>query len=84
MEWNSDLFSLALKGLEGNFESLLLFLFNETEFGVVFSSAEGFETEFRELLFHGTAGIPSEITICSVFRGIIILSEIHNPNYVTL
>ena len=66
MEWNSELFSLALKGLEGNSESLLLFLFNETEFGVVFSSAEGFETEFRELLFHGTAGIPSEITICSV------------------
>jgi hypothetical protein len=31
---------------------------------------------------HGTAGIPSEITICSVysvFRGIIFLSEIPNP-----
>jgi hypothetical protein len=33
-------------------------------------------------LFRGTAGIPSELTICSVssvFRGIIILSEIANP-----
>ncbi len=32
--------------------------------------------------FRGTAGIPSELTICSVysvFRGIIFLSEISNP-----
>ncbi len=39
-------------------------------------------TEFRDFLFRGTTGIPSEITICSVysvFRGIIILSEIPNP-----
>ncbi len=50
------------------------FLFNGTEFQVLFSSAEGFGTEFRDFLFRGTAGIPSEITICSVysvFRGII-------------
>jgi hypothetical protein len=43
---------------------------------------KGSETEFREILFPGTAGIPSEITICSVnsvFRGIIFLSEIPNP-----
>ncbi len=47
-----------------------------------FSSAEEFGTEFREFLFRGTAGIPSEIAICSVysvFRGIIFLSEIPNP-----
>ncbi len=48
-----------------------------------FSSAKGLGTEFREILFRGTAGIPSEITICSansVFRGIIFLSEIPNPS----
>ncbi len=81
-ERNSKFFSLALKCSEGNSESLLLFLFNGTEFRVVFSSAEGFGTEFREFLFRGTAGIPSEIAICSVysvFRGIIFLSEIPNP-----
>ena len=58
------------------------FLFNGTEFRVLFSSAEGFGTEFRDFLFRGTAGIPSEITLCSVysvFRGIIFLSEIPNP-----
>ncbi len=81
-EQNSELFSLPLKGLEGNSESLLLFQFHGTEFRVVFSSAEGFGTEFREFLFRGTVGILSEITICfvnSVFRGIIFLSEIPNP-----
>ena len=60
------------------------FLFNGTEFRVIFSSAEGFGTEFRDFLFRGTAGIPSEITLCSVysvFRGIIFLSEIPNPTH---
>ncbi len=47
MEWNSELFSPPLKGSEGNCESLLLFLVHGTEFRVVFSSAEGFGTEFR-------------------------------------
>jgi hypothetical protein len=54
------------------------------EFRVVFSSPEGFGTEFRGFLFRGTAGIPSEIIICfvySVFRRIIFLSEIPNPNW---
>jgi hypothetical protein len=81
-ERNSELFSLPLNGSEGNSESLHLFLVHGTEFRAVFSSAEGFGTEFREFLFRGTAGIPSEITICSVysvFRGIIFLSEIPNP-----
>jgi hypothetical protein len=39
-----------------------------------FLSAEGFGTEFRDFLFSGTTGIPSDITIgsvFSVFRGII-------------
>jgi hypothetical protein len=58
--------SLPLKGWEGNSERLLLFLFGGTEFRDVFSSAEGFGTEFQEFLFRGTAGIPSEIAICSV------------------
>jgi hypothetical protein len=61
---------------------LLLFLLHGTEFRVVFSSAEGIGTEFRDFLFRGTTGIPSETTICSVysvFRGIIFLSEIPNP-----
>jgi hypothetical protein len=76
------LFSLPLKGSEGNSENLLLFLVHGTEFRVVFSSAEGFGTEFRKFLFRGKAGIPSEITVCSVysvFRGILLLSEIPNP-----
>ncbi len=70
------------EGFGNHSESLLLFLFHGTEFRDVFSSAEGFGTEFRDFLFRGTAGIPSEITICSVysvFRGIIFLSEIPNP-----
>ncbi len=45
---NSKLFSLPLMDWEGNSESLLLFLVHGTEFRVVFSSAEGFGTEFRE------------------------------------
>jgi hypothetical protein len=64
----------SAEGSEGNSESLLLFLFHGTEFRVVFSSAEGFGKEYRKFLFRGTAGIPLEITICSVysvFRGII-------------
>jgi hypothetical protein len=76
---------LPLKASEGNSESLLLFLFRGTEFRDVFSSAEGFGTEFREIfLFRGTAGIPSKITICSVnsvFRRIIFLSEIPSPKH---
>jgi hypothetical protein len=82
LERNSELFSLSRKGSERNTASMLLLLIHGTEFRVVFSSAEGFGTEFREFLFRGTAGIPSEITICSVnsiFRGIIFLWEIPNP-----
>jgi hypothetical protein len=83
-ERNSELCSLPQKGSEQNYGSLLLFLFHGTEFRVIFSSSEGFGTEFRDFLFRGTTGIPSEITICSVysvFRGIIFLSEIPNPNH---
>ncbi len=83
-ERNSELCSLPQKGSEQNYGSLLLFLFHGTESRVVFSSAEGFGTEFRDFLFCGTTGIPSEITICSVysvFHGIIFLSEIPNPRW---
>ncbi len=81
-ERNSELFSLPQKGSEQNYGCLFLFLVHGTEFRGVFSSTEGFGTEFRDFLFRGTTGIPSEITICSVysvFRGIIFLSEIPNP-----
>ncbi len=73
-ERNSELCFLPKKSSEQNYGSLLLSLFHGTEFRVIFSSAEGFGTEFRDFLFHGTTGIPSEITNCSVysfFRGII-------------
>ncbi len=83
-ERNSELFSLPRKGSEQISESMFLFLFHGTEFRVVFSSAEGFGTEFRRFLFRGTAGIPSEISNCSVysvFHGIIFLSEIPKPRW---
>jgi hypothetical protein len=41
------------------------------------------ERNSESFLFRGTAGIPSELTICSVysvFRGIIFLSDIANPS----
>ncbi len=82
-ERNSELFSLPRKGSERNSASMLLFLIHGTEFRVVFFSAEGFGMDVREFLFRGTAGISSEITICSVssvFHGIIFLSEIPNPS----
>ncbi len=81
-ERNSELFSYPQQGSKHYYGRLLLFLFHGTEFRVVFSSAEGFGTEFQDFLFRGTTGIPSEINICSVysvFRGIIFLSEIPNP-----
>ncbi len=45
-EQNSELCSLPQKGSEQNYGCLLLFLFHRTEFRVVFSSADGFETGF--------------------------------------
>jgi hypothetical protein len=62
-----ELFSLPRNGLERNFENLRLFLVQGTEFQVVFSSAEGFGTEFREYasIFVPRNGIPS----CYLFRG---------------
>ncbi len=48
-ERNTELFSLPRKGSEPNSEIMLLFCFHGTEFQVVFSSAEGFGTEFREV-----------------------------------
>ncbi len=56
------MFSLPRNGLEPNSESLLL-----AEFRVVFSSAKGFGTEFREyaFIFVPRNGIPS----CILFRG---------------
>jgi hypothetical protein len=45
---------------------------------------KGSEQNSERFLFRGTAGIPSEMIICSVysvFRGIIFLSEIPNPSW---
>ncbi len=47
---------------------------------------KGSERNSERFLFRGTAGIPSEMIICSVysvFRGIIFLSEITNPTNVS-
>jgi hypothetical protein len=59
--------SLPRNGAERNSDSLFLFLFHGTEFRVVFSSAEGFGTEFREYAsnFVPRSGIPSYF----LFRG---------------
>jgi hypothetical protein len=46
----------------------------------------GSERNSESFLFRGTAGIPSELTICSgysVFRVIIIFAEIANPSLAT-
>ncbi len=66
-EQNSELFSLLLKGFEGNSESLLLFQFHGTESRVIFSSAEGFGREFRE--FASIFGLRDGIPSCFLFRG---------------
>ncbi len=79
MERNSELFSLLLKGSTGNSESMLLFLFPRNGIRSCFLFRGRVRNGIPRFLFRGTAGIPSEITICSVFRGIIFLSEIPNP-----
>jgi hypothetical protein len=74
------LFSLLQIGSEENSESLLLFLFQGTEFQAFFSSAECCGTEFRE--FSVPQQLVLEQTNCSaysVFRRINFLSEIANP-----
>jgi hypothetical protein len=81
-ERNPSCFLFRWRIRKGILRIFFYFCFNGKEFRVVFSSAEVFGREFRGFLFRGTAGIPSEITICSVysvFRGIIFLSEIPNP-----
>ncbi len=83
-ERNSELFLFRWRVRKGIPRVCFLFLVHGTEFRVVFSSAEGFGTKFRDFLFREIAGIPSEITLCSVysvFRGIIFLSEIPNPRH---
>jgi hypothetical protein len=74
---------LPQKGSEPNSESMLLFLFHGTEFRVFSLPRKGSERNSERFLFRGTAGIPSEMIICSVysvFHGIIFLSEIPNPS----
>ncbi len=57
----SELFSLPRNGSERNSEILLLLLFHGTVFPVVYSSAEGFGREFREVasFYVPRNGIPS-------------------------
>ncbi len=67
-ERKSELFSLLLRGSEGNCESMILFLFpRKKEFRVVFSSAKVLGREFREFasIFAQGNRIPS----CFLFRG---------------
>jgi hypothetical protein len=61
-----ELFSLPRNSLEWHSEGLLLFLFHGMEVRVVFSSAEWFGTEFREVI-DPRNGIPS----CFLFRGMV-------------
>jgi hypothetical protein len=65
-ERNTELCSLPWNGSERNSENLHLFWFHGTEFRVVFSSAEGFGTEYWEFasIFFPQNGIPS----CFLFR----------------
>ncbi len=79
---NKTFFFSSADGFGEEFREFASIFFYGTEYRVVFFSSEGFGTEFRGFLFRGTAGIPSEITSCSVysvFHGIIFLSEIPNP-----
>ncbi len=57
----SELFSLPWNGSERYSESLIIFLFHRTEFRVVFSSEEGFGTEFLGYasIFVPRNGIPN-------------------------
>ncbi len=66
-EWNSELFSLPLKGLKGNSESILLFLFPWNRIPSCFSSAEVLGWKFQEFASISVKrnGIPS----CFLFRG---------------
>ncbi len=64
---------------------IVCFFFCSTELNSELFSLlrKGLERNSESFLFRGTAGIPLEITICSVysvFRGIIFLSEIPNPS----
>ncbi len=79
-------FRVVFSSVEGfgiEFRELLLFLFHGTEFRAFYLLRKGSERNSESFLFCGAAGIPPEIPICSfysVFRGIIFLSEIPNPN----
>ncbi len=80
---NSKHFSLPQNNLERNSEGLLLFFStvqNSKHFPL---PRNGSEWNSDSFLFRGTAGILPEQIKCSVhsvFRGIIFLTEISNPN----
>jgi hypothetical protein len=85
--------SLPREGSERHSESLLLFMFHGTEFRVIFSSAEGFGTEFREFSVpqnsRNSVGINHLFrlfrlpTICRKLPTLgekTLQAEIHSPN----
>ncbi len=69
-EQNSELLSLPRNGSKQNSKCLLIFLFQGTEFRVVFSSAEWFRTEFRVFApnFVPWYRIPSNFLLCGTVR----------------
>ncbi len=72
-------FSSAEEGIP---RACFYFCSTEQNSELFFLPRKGWECNSESFLFHGTAGIPSEMTICSVysvFRGIIFLSENFQP-----
>jgi hypothetical protein len=68
---------------ERNSESSFYFCSTERNSELFSLPRKGSEWNSESFLLCGTAGIPSEIPICSgysVFRGIIFLSEIPDPS----
>jgi hypothetical protein len=68
---------------ERNSKSFFYFCSTEQNSELFSLPRKGLERNSESCLFRGTAGIPSEIPICSgysVFRGIIFLLEIPDPS----
>jgi len=76
------IFSFA-EDSERNFGSSFYFCSTERNSELFSLPRKGSEQNSESFLFCGTAGIPSEITICSgysIFHGIIFFSEIPDPS----
>ncbi len=79
-----QVFFSSRKGFRTEFRDYASIFFSTERNSELFSlPGKGLEWNSERFLFHGTAGIPSKITICSVcsvFCWIIFLSEIPSPN----